>query len=223
VFGGGQRAASTIGFAVKPTSPELSILDQQYGRVLSAGAYLLPSATAGDIDPTTGQFTLTALAAGAPPRVSETCDNPALLFEPTGCPLPDPPIGPFMWSFGDGGRATTPAAAKARAWFSPFVRHAFSRPGTYDVAVTVAAAGSHETVYVPVTVYPALHASIRRVRAGYAAVVGGGDGHVLVARWTLPDGTTTYGPLTSTTERGPLRLTVLDGTGTTATAAVVAG
>jgi hypothetical protein len=147
------------------------------------------------------------------------CDNPALLFTPGGCSVADPPLGPFRWQFGDGGTSATPTEGRARASFSPFVRHAYARAGTYQVSVAVTSNGSTDRVTVPVTVHPALRVAIGRAGGRAVAVVGGGDGHVLYERWTLPDGSPAFGPTVAVPASGQLTLTAVDGTGATATAA----
>jgi hypothetical protein len=218
VVSAGETAAGQLGFAVDPTSnAEMTVLDQRYAAVASTGAYLLPSVVSGDLD-ASGHFSPTLLAAGSPPRTTQTCDNPALLYSPPGCPLGDPAIGPFNWSFGDGSRAATGAEGRARAWFSPFVRHAYSKPGTYPVSVSVTSNGSTDTVTVPVAVHPRLRADILAGVSTAMARVSGGDGHVLIQRWDLPDGSQRYGPSVPRPRIGSIKLTVVDGTGTIATA-----
>ena len=151
------------------------------------------------------------------------CDNPALLFTPPGCPLGDPPLGPFAWRFGDGSARQTPTEGKARASFSPYVVHAFDTPGTYRVSVSVAAGGSADVVTLPIRVYPALAARIARHGNEAAAVMVGGDGHNLFDRWLLPDGSAAYGPVVTLPPSGTVRLTMVDGTGTEATATLTFG
>ncbi|MHB8449064.1 MAG: PKD domain-containing protein [Mycobacteriales bacterium] len=220
VVSAGERAAGQLGFAVNPTSnAEMSALDQHYARVAATGAYLLPSVTAGDLD-AAGRFTPTLLAAGAPPRTSQTCDNPALLYSPPGCPLSDPGIGPFQWRFGDGTSLATPAQGRARAYFSPFVRHSYDRPGIYQVSVSVSSDGSTDAVSLPVTVYPRLEVAAIRSGDRLTARVSGGDGRVLVERWSLPGRPAVYGPSVSLAPGRPAVLTVVDGTGTAVTLAV---
>ena len=213
----GEQDARQLGFPADLTAnAEVTALDQQYAKVVSAGAYLLPSTVAGDLDPAGGGFSPVLVAAGSAPRATTTCTNPALLFEPPGCPLPAPAVGPFHWTFGDGTSLTTPVEGKSRASYSPFVRHRFTRPGTYRVRVSVTSQGSTDTATVTVTVFPALRATVVRVGGRDTARVTGGDGHVLIERWTFPDGRVAYGP--SVPARGPVTLTVVDGTGTVATA-----
>src|SRR5258708_5864025 len=190
----GETEAGRLGFNVDPTSnAETTALEQDYTRIATTGVYLLPSVQGGDLDARTGTFTPSFLAAADPPRTTMTCDNPALLFTPPGCPLADPPLSRFAWRFGDGATATTATEGRARASFSPFVRHSFAAPGRYRVSVAVSAAGSTGTVSLPMTVNPAPRASISRAGNRAVAVLTGGDGQQLFDRWPLPDGSTAYG------------------------------
>ena len=209
----GEQDAQQLGFAADLTSnAETTALDQQYAKVVSSGAYLLPSTVSGDLDARTGQFSPILVAAGSAPRTSTTCTNPALLYVPPNCPFPPPPIGPFHWTFGDGSARTTPIEGQSRASYSPFIRHAYARPGTYRVSVSVTSEGSTDTASLPVTVYPALHAAVVRFGDQAVAQVSGGDGRVLVERWLHADGSMSYGPRASA-RSGLVTLSVVDGTG----------
>jgi hypothetical protein len=219
----GEQGAAQLGFPADLTAnAEVSALDQQYSQVARAGAYLLPSATAGDLDPATGRFTPVLLAAGAPPRTTMTCDSPALIYSPPGCPVTAPPVPGFHWRFGDGTTATTPVEGRARASFSPFVSHAYDRPGTYRVSVAVTTNGSTDRVSLPVTVHPALQVAVGLSGGVAVAHVSGGDGHALYERWTLPGGSVAFGPRAAVPGPGTITLTVVDGTGTMSTAATTA-
>src|SRR5207249_2552798 len=153
---------------------ETTATEQDYSRVSQTGVWLLPSAIAGDIDFGNGTYTPTLVAAATPPRITMTCDNPALLFTPPGCSVPDPVLSPLRWDFGDGARASTPTEGKARASFSSFVRHPYTRPGKYAVSVTITAAGSTDTMTLPITVHPPLQAQIGRDHGRAVAVMRGG-------------------------------------------------
>jgi hypothetical protein len=216
----GETEARSLGFPVDLTSnAETTALDQDYARMAQTGVWLLPSVTSGDLGPS-GTFSPTLLAAADPARARMGCDNPALLFTPPGCPDTDPALGPFSWRFGDGTTAVTPVQGRARASFSPFVAHAYHRPGVYEVTVSATAGGSTDAMTLPITVYPALQAVIVRHGGSATAVMRGGDGHLLFAVWTLPDGSHAFGPTARLPRHGTVRLAVVDGTGTVAATSV---
>ena len=215
----GEQAAQQLGFPANLTAnAETTALDQQYAKVVSSGAYLLPSNVTGDLDPASGGFTPVLVAAGSAARTATTCTNPALLFTPPGCRLPPPAVGPFHWTFGDGTRLTTEVQGVSRASYSPFVRHTFTRPGTYRVSVSVTSEGSTDTASVTITVFPALRVGIAPTGGRDTARVRGGDGHVLMERWTFADGRVAYGSSVPALGSTPVTLTVVDGTGSTVTA-----
>jgi hypothetical protein len=216
----GETEAQLLGFRVDPTSnAETTALEQDYTRVAQTGVWLLPSVTSGDLGPS-GTFSPTLLAAADPARARMGCDNPALLFTPGDCPSTDPALGPFTWSFGDGTAAVTAVQGRARASFSPFLRHAYRRPGVYRVTVSITAGGSTDSMTLPITVHPALRAVIGRDAGTASAHMRGGDGHLLLAVWTLPDGSHAFGPSVRLPRHGAVRLAVVDGTGTVATTTV---
>jgi hypothetical protein len=216
----GETETQALGFSVDPTSnAETTALDQQYARMAQTGVWLLPSVTSGDLGPAR-TFSPLLLAAADPARARMGCDNPALLFTPPGCPDTDPALGPFTWHFGDGTTAVTPVQGRARASFSPYVAHAYHRPGVYQVTVSVTAGGSTDSMTLPIVVHPALHAVITRHGGTAKAVVQGGDGHLLFAVWTLPAGSHTFGPSVRLPRHGTVRLAVVDGTGTVAISSV---
>ncbi|MHB8512066.1 MAG: PKD domain-containing protein [Actinomycetota bacterium] len=218
----GELEAKKLGFDVNPLSnAETTALENDYTALTRTGVYMLPSVVNGDLDASTGTFTPTLLAAADPAWASMTCDNPALLFTPPGCPLTDPSLGPFMWDFGDGASAQTPAEGKARASFSPFVDHSYQAPGVYQASVSVSAGGSTDQATLPITVNPTLHATISIASNRAVAEMQGGDGHQLFDVWTLPDGSHAYGASVPAPQSGTLTLTVIDGTGSSASTSLV--
>jgi hypothetical protein len=215
----GEELARQVGFVGRVTSTaELSVLDEDFGRIADTGVWMLPGAVSGDLSSSRGPLGVRLEAAATPPRPTMVCDNPALLFTPGDCSVPDPAITEFRWHFGDGTSLVTSTAGKARATLSPFVDHLFDRPGIYVVSVGATSFGSSDMASIPVTVYPALSVSIVRRGAEVFAKVRGGDGHYLVERWSLPGGLLSYGPVARVELPGTVSLSVVDGTGSESTA-----
>jgi PKD repeat protein len=93
----------------------------------------------------------------------------------------------------------------ARAWFSPFIRHAYRSPGTYNLTVTAADQnGQTDSMTLPIHVYPALRVRIVTHGCRPMARVSGGDGTVLTRRWAR--------------RHGRLQITVTDAAGGIASA-----
>jgi hypothetical protein len=218
VVAAGTQDAAALGFATDPSAnAEVAGLDQQYAKVIDPGAYLLPRAVSGDLDPKTHAFTAVFDAAGSPPRTGMVCDNPALVYNPGSCPVSDPAVGPFRFDFGDGTSGRYQPQGKARATFAPFVRHIYRRPGIYRVTLTVSSAGKAATMTLPVAIYPPLRVHAAREGGTDRAAVSGGDGRVLQIAWHLRDGRTAYGPHVSA-QLNPVSVTAVDGTGATSLA-----
>lgn len=220
VVAAGTQDGAALGFATDPTAnAEVAALDQDYAKIGDPGAYFLPTAIAGDLSPATHAFKATFDAIGSPPRAEMICDNPALLYNPGACPVSDPPVGPFRFDFGDGTTGTyEPTGVRAgvpHAAFAPFVQHAYRRPGTYNVVLTVVSGGQTDTMALPVTVYSPLRVRVVR-RAGVdVAHTTGGDGRVLEITWRLAGGRLVHGARVPARLR-PRRATAVDGTGTVA-------
>jgi hypothetical protein len=161
------------------------------------------------------------------PRL-EAVFNPALY---AGAPN----VGGVHWSFGDGSHATTgylltangqrtPAGRPGPAW----VDHGF-RPGrTYPVTLTATDAnGSTATWRLDLTAYPRLRAAVRALparngRVRLVAGVRGGDGHLVAAHWDVDGRRVGNGDTVVVARRllHAMAVTVVDGTGGTATARV---
>jgi len=216
----GEQDARALGFGADlTTTAELSVLDNDYARALQAGVQVMAFPHAGDIDPATGRFDALLEGLSTPERASAQGVCLAELFV-SACPGV-PSMGPFSFKFGDGSSLIAPPEAYARAWFSPFVHHAYRSPGSYAVSVSARSSdGSAGAMTLPVTVYPALRVKIVPAGPGeLAARVSGGTGATLFVRWSLPDGRAAYGPRTARpASHGRLGVTVVDGTGTMATA-----
>ncbi|HVB26487.1 MAG TPA: PKD domain-containing protein [Mycobacteriales bacterium] len=217
----GEHDAHTLGFAADYTAnAETTATGNNYGAAVRPGVQFIPFPRAGDIDPATGSFAPLLEAFASPQRFGafSVCNPPVAPSLPT-CPLPPQPrMGPYHWTFGDGTSATTPPGNEH------FFAHPFRTPGTHLVTVSSTdSAGTTARMSLPITVYPALSVAIQHAGAQDRAVVRGGSGHVLVVRWALPDGSSAYGASipASETGPGPVTVTVTDSTGTMATARVV--
>ena len=210
----GEQNAQQLGFQADLTSnAEVSALQNDYLRAFRPGVQVLAFPAAGDLS--AGGFTPTIEGVSQAARVSSTgaCVADSVL----PCPLPPAPMGGFQWKFGDGSSATTAPQVFARAWFSPFIRHTYRAPGTYDVTVTAADAnGQTDSMTLPIRVYPALRVTIVRRGETATAKATGGDGAFLRYEWTLPGGRTLYGR--SVRVAGPVRVTVDDAAGGVASA-----
>jgi hypothetical protein len=219
VVAAGLQDAAALGFATNPISnAELAALDQDYAKVLDPGAYFLPTAISGDLSPRRHAFRVELDPIGSPPRSDMLCDNPALLYNPGSCPASDPPVGPFHFDFGDGTTASYPPVARVKAAVvGPFVRHTYRRAGDYPITLTVVSAGRSNTMTLSVAVHPALRVGIVRHGGFDLARVSGGDGRVVLLAWRLPGGRIVCGSRVAAALR-PLTVTVVDGTGTSATA-----
>ena len=214
VVAAGTQNAAALGFATDASAnAEVIALDQQYAQVVNPGAYLLPQAVSGDLDPKTHAFTTVFDAAGSPPRTQMTCDNPALVYNPGSCPAADPAVGPFRFDFGDGTTGTYQPQGQARATFAPFVRHTYRRPGVYRVTLTVLSDGQTATMMLPVAIYSPLRVHAVHGAATDRARVTGGDGRLLKVAWRLRDGKVVYAH-TISARLHPVSLAVVDGTGT---------
>lgn len=127
----GKQDAAALGFPVNwATTGEATVTDNDYAQMSRPGVALLASNDEAGVG-----TTLTFEASSQVPRLRMTCTNPALVVAPPACPLPQDAMGPFYWDFGDGTTLTTPVAAAARAYFSPYVHHRYARPGRYKVTV----------------------------------------------------------------------------------------
>jgi hypothetical protein len=220
VVSAGITDGSELGFATNPAANgEVAALDQKYAKIVDPGAYLLPDATSGDVNPRTHGFTAVFDAAGSPPRADMLCDNPALLYNPGACPVSDPAVGPFRFDFGDGTRGTYKPQAQARATFSPFVHHLYRRPGRYRVTLTVSSAGRTDRMSLPITVYPALRVAVERRGGRFVAVARGGDGRILRTLWRGAGERSAYGSHVALSFH-PVSVSVFDGAGGVATARV---
>lgn len=220
----GEQDARRLGFAANlTTTAEMSDLNEGYLKAFQPGVQIIPFPESGDLSPTTGTWAPVLQGFSSPPQfgVDSACYPPGDLGSnvtpPTvpGCPLGRPPtMGPYHWSFGDGTTAVTPAGRDY--YFS----HTYHDPGIYLVRATaVDSAGKRATFAVPVVVFPALHVSVRHTRGQSVVVVRGGSGHVLLVRWHLAGGQTSYGSSVPTSSH-PVSVYVTDSTGTTVTVAV---
>lgn len=218
----GEQDASGLGFhGDLLATPETSVTKPDEGQLAKPGVLLVPSAVAVDINRRTDVAPVRLLGNADPPRTSMTCENPALLTQPSSCPVPRPSMGAFHWRFGDGGSRVTSPQAHVRAYFSPYVMHDYRRPGRYWIAVSSADNKGRVAADSRVLrVYPALSACARVSGSVATAHVVGGDGHLLFATWRLAGGRTVTGPTLRLAPGEHATLTVLDGTGTTATAFV---
>lgn len=218
VVAAGTQDGGALGFATNPTANgELAALDQKYTRIADTGAYLLPQALTGDVGPGRRGFTAVFDAAGSPPRDQMVCDNPALVYNPGACPVSDPVVKSFHFDFGDGRSATYTVPGQARASFSPFVHHTYTRAGVYQVALTVSSAGQTDTVTLPVTVYPQLRVRAVSRHGRYLPSVSGGDGRTILVSWRLRSGGVVYSSSVPH-KRHPVSVAVVDGTGALASA-----
>ena len=202
---------STVGFNANPytlSTPGANNWVQATHPGLQALAY--PSR--GDADPAAGTFTTTFEGIYGSAALQDSANQGA------------GPAGPVHWDLGDGTTLDTPVSGRYTTQFT----HAY-RPGKYTVKLTVTdTSGQNAQWTLPVVVYPALTPSVRVIpgRNGNAAFSGssaGGGGAVLVWRWVFSDGGVAYGHYVhhqfapGTTPHATL--TVVDTTGTAATAA----
>ena len=209
----GEQDAAALGFHVSyTTNAEVSALQNRYLRAFKPGVQVLSFPASGDLAPDGTGFVPTLEGVSQAARVSATG---ACVADPLGgCPLPPAPMGGFHWRFGDGTRAVTRPQVFGRAWFSPFLRHRYCSPGTFDVTVT-AAAGSGETdsMTLPIHVYPALRVRILRHGRHAVARTSGGDGVILGYRWTLADHRHAYTQTIDAPPRERLSVRVSDAAG----------
>lgn len=214
VVAAGQQEARALGFdADTTTSAELTALENNYARAVRPGVQLMAFPAAGDIDPKTGAYSATFEGFSQGPRISESAPcGPINPSTAAGCPLPPAPMSDFRWRFGDGTVAVTKPAGYARAYLSPYVHHDYTRPGVYPVQVAATDEhGTEDTMTLPLTVHPALRASIVRSGTRLVARVRGGSGDVLIERWHA-GGEVFYAHSIPVRRRACLR--VVDSTGT---------
>lgn len=204
------------GFDAAPASP-LAPGAYDYARTTQPGVQDMAFPRSG-----AAPFTTEVQCFTDPARLQSNVQHPG-----AGLPSPDvlhvlhTEVGPCSLDFGDGSApfsGTYPAQAV----------HTWTRPGNY--AVTTQARdgnGNAVTWSTPVYVRPALAArgSARRMRGGqtlFSASVAGGDGSLLGAHWTFPDGTTAWGTqVVHRLRRGArVTVTVTDGDGDGATTTV---
>jgi PKD domain len=214
----GEQDAQTLGFqAALTTTAEQTALNNEYARAAQPGVQLLPFPQSGDIDPATGGFATVLEGFATPPRFNETTPcNPPVLPNPPTCPTgPPPTIGPIHWNFGDG---TTYVGGNGAADETSYFNHSFCAPGRYLVSIKATdSSGNSDSFALPVTVNPPLRVTIIRDGGQLEAAFGGGDGNALVTDWTA-GGRTWFSPSIPLPGSGVVRLTVVDGTGTTAVA-----
>ncbi|MHB1488470.1 MAG: PKD domain-containing protein [Acidimicrobiales bacterium] len=217
----GEEVAQAVGFdANLTTTAEATAPNNHYGQATRPGVQFLPFPRTGDLSPTTGTFSPLLEGISSSPRFSPatTC-HPPKLPGPPSCPgaVPQPAMGPYTWSFGDGTTGTSPPGTpQANPWFS----HPYHAPGRYLVTASAGdGQGATARMSLALHVYPALSVAIDRHGKTDTARVDGGSGSVLVEHWVLPDGTSAWGPrVTVPPGPGPVTLTVTDSTGTLATA-----
>lgn len=201
----GEQVAQSLGFQSALTdSPETTATGNDYTAITKPGVQFLPYPLTGDISASSGSFAPLLESFATAPRYN------------TGVAM-----GPYTWTFGDGTTGTSPAGTPAdQPWFA----HAYTSPGRYPVTTMASDGQASAQMTLTLTAYPGLSVAIQRQGARYTAVVSGGSGSVLVYRWTLPDGSSAYGPtVTSPPGSGPLTVTVTDSTGTMASASSSVG
>jgi PKD domain len=124
-------------------------------------------------------------------------------------------VSPIAWDFGDGTGGPSPNGDGQ--WFD----HTFPGPGTYHVTAAVTDQdGAPRSWTQTVIVDPPLRATVRAHPRGSDVVLSagakGGDGGLLAAHWSFPDGSTADG-LTVTQPRGEesgeIEVEVVDGAG----------
>jgi len=213
----GEQDAQTLGFGADfTTTAEQTALDNQYARAAQPGIQFLPFAQSGDIDPRTGAFTGVLEGFATPPRFNRTtpCNAPVVPSLPS-CPVSAPTIGPIHWSFGD---RTQYVGGNGSADENSYFHHDFCAPGRYQVVASATDSnGNSDRFSLPITVYPALRATIVQRRHRLTARVRGGDGVVLYMHWVIRSHS--YWTSSVPSPRGaPVKLTVVDGTGTPAVA-----
>ncbi|MHB2024937.1 MAG: PKD domain-containing protein, partial [Mycobacteriales bacterium] len=223
----GEQVARRLGFrASLTTTAEATALNNDYLQATRPGVQFLPFPRTGDLSPTTGTFTTLLEGISSNPRFSPAtvCHPPLGLPGLPTCPsaIPQPAMGPYSWNFGDGTTGTSPPGTpQADPWFA----HTYSAPGRYLVTARASdGQGASAEMSLALHVYPALAVAIARHGGTYDARVSGGSGHVLVYRWSLPDGASAWGPqIPAPSVPGTLTLTVTDSTGTMSTATTTAG
>jgi len=181
----GEQDAQALGFHASLTSsPEYTALENDYLRQFSPGVQFIPFPQAGDLGPRGAGFAPTLEGISQPAR-DTTTQGACLADTYTSCGFPPPAMGAFHWSFGDGASAVTPPQTYARAWFSPFLRHRYCKPGTYDVTVSASSPnGGSDSMTLPVRVYPEL--SLRLTLLGprlLSVSASGGTGTLLFRTW----------------------------------------
>ncbi|HVA59809.1 MAG TPA: PKD domain-containing protein [Mycobacteriales bacterium] len=192
----GEQDAQALGFQVDYTSnAEVTALDNDYTRILRPGVQLIPFPQSGDLD-SSGNFTTTLQGFATAAR-----------FGPSPTTM-----GAISWTFGDGTTGTSGHAS------NDYFTHTYHRPGVYWVTATATdSRGQQDSETLPVTVYPAVQPSITSNGDTLTARVTGGSGRVLFYQWTMPDGTSAWGPTVQAPSSGTVTLTVVDGTGDVAT------
>ncbi len=214
----GEQDAQQLGFNVDFTSnAEVSALQNDYLRPFKPGVQVLSFPASGDLGADGSGFTPTIEGISQAARVSSTG---ACVADPLGaCPFPPAPMGGFHWSFGDGTTATTPPQIFARAWFSPFIHHRYTKPGTYQLTVSASDQnGQSDSMTLPIHVYPALRVRILRHGRRAVAKVNGGDQGVLSYRWSVNGRQADAGPSIAAPRGARLRVSVSDAAGGLATA-----
>jgi hypothetical protein len=177
-------------------------LPNRYEQGVRPGLQALASPATGDVG-RSGQFSTVLQAIYSPANFG-------------GAPL----AGKVHWSFGDGTSAGTGAVDFGGRTEARFV-HRFRR-GSHVVRLTATDTRGEETSWtLQVVTFPRLCPSIRAHRVGRSrwrlvATVRGGDGHVLALRWALGRRNADGRSIVVAGLRGA-RLTVVDGTASTAT------
>jgi hypothetical protein len=209
----GEQNAHALGFKVNYTSnAEVSALRNRYLRAFRPGVQVLSFPASGDLAADGSGFAPTLEGVSQAARVSSTG---ACVADPDSpCPLPPAPMGGFHWSFGDGSHAVTPPQVFARAWFSPFLHHRYCAAGTYRVTVSARDQnGQHDSMTLPVHVYPTLRVRIIRHGGRAAAQVTGGDGVVVAYRWKIGGHGHAFTRSVTAAPGTPLSVTVSDAAG----------
>ena len=186
--------ATQLGFRGTPAHPQMDVRDPQ--AFFEAGTQFYPGVVE-SADPAR-QFLVDATPSNAPVAPGQ----------------PDHTAARALLDFGDG---TTVRLAESEERVS----HTFPGPGTYTVtSKTTDENGAVRTYVANVVVDPAPVARIRQRGSSAAVSITGGDAHALAAHWTFSDGTTADGLRVSVPPGATGTVTVVDGAGDTAAAAL---
>ena len=230
VVTGARQALAAAGFANTPLSPLLPGA-YDYAATANPGVQAMAFPRSG-----AAPFTSQVQCYVDPARLQNDLDHP-------GNGIPDmnnfnTQTGPCSLGFGDGTPATTDGAYHygGSSHNVAGVAHTWTRPGTYTITTQVAdGAGRTATWSIPVYVSAPLSASVIAPRPAHRrssrsaprllhVAVGGGDGVLLAARWTLSDGSQVWGAKLAVLpgHPRPVSVTVTDGDGSQASTPVSA-